>query len=58
MTPEETLKYWRENLSCEEQVKMQLADSYANADNKKEWEFLNKISKLIENESTSKPTRI
>jgi len=47
----ETLNFWRENLSCEEQVKRQLAESYCNAENKSEYDFLNEISKLIENEN-------
>jgi len=47
MTAKETLKYWREKLSCEEQVKMQLAQEYLNANSKKEINFLNDIYKLI-----------
>jgi hypothetical protein len=47
MNAEETLKYWRENLSCEEQVKRQLADEYANADTKEEIKLLDEIWKLV-----------
>jgi hypothetical protein len=47
MTPEETLKYWRENLSSEEQVKRQLSEEYANADTEERIIFLDKISELI-----------
>lgn len=46
-TPEETLKYWRDNLSCEEQVKMQLSEEYLNAYTDEEISFLNKIHNLI-----------
>lgn len=47
MTLKETLIYWRKTLSCEEQVKRQLSDEYANADTNKRIEFLDCISKLI-----------
>lgn len=53
MDAQETLKYWRENLSCEEQVKRQLADEYTNASTKEEIELLNEIRELIyDNTST------
>jgi hypothetical protein len=52
MNAEETLKYWRDKLSCEEQVKIQLSDEYANADTKEEIKLLNEIRQLVyENES-------
>ena len=47
MNPEETLKYWRDNLSCEEQVKMQLSEEYLNAYTDEEISFLNNIHNLI-----------
>lgn len=51
MNAEETLIFWRENLSCEEHVKRQLADEYANAGTKEEIKLLNEIWKLVyENE--------
>jgi hypothetical protein len=46
-TPEETLKNWRNNLSCEEQVKRQLSDEFANAETQEELDRLNKIWDLI-----------
>lgn len=59
MTAEETLKYWRKNLSCEEQVKKQLAQEYFNANSKKEINFLNDIYKLInKNNGKTKSNRI
>lgn len=50
MNPQETLKYWRDNLSCEEQVKRQLLEEYLNADTYEEIEFLDKIYDLINEE--------
>lgn len=47
MNAEETLKFWRDNLSCEEQVKRQLSDKYANTDSKEEMKLLNEIWKLV-----------
>lgn len=47
MNEEETLKYWRDNLSCEEQVKMQLTEEYLNAKTHEEISFLDKIYDLI-----------
>jgi len=47
MTAEETLKHWRENLSCEEQVRRQLAEEIANADTLKEMDLLSEIWILI-----------
>jgi hypothetical protein len=49
MTAEETLKYWRDNLSCEEQVKMQLSEEINNADTLEEMNLLNEIWILIYN---------
>ena len=49
MTAEETLKYWRDNLSCDDQVKRQLAEEYANARTKKDNMLLDKIFDLIYN---------
>lgn len=59
MTAEKTLKYWRDNLSCEEQVKMQLLDEYANADTPEEILKLKEISRLLEKEkiTSSKHTK-
>jgi len=50
MNPEETLKYWRNNLSCEEQVKMQLSEEYINAQTDEYIIFLDKIYNLIYSE--------
>ena len=47
MTPEETLKYWRDNLSCEEQVKRQLLEEYVNSETEEYDIFLDKIYDLI-----------
>jgi len=47
MTPEEKIKYWRENLCNDEAVKRQLCEEYANADTLEEIEFLDKIHYLI-----------
>jgi len=48
MNAKETLEYWRKELSCEEQVKMQLAEEYANASNQAEYLFLEEIRKLMD----------
>lgn len=47
MTSIEKLDYWRKHLSCEEQVKMQLAEEYANTDNKEEIKLLDEIWELV-----------
>jgi len=56
MTPKETLEYWRKELSCEEQVKMQWADEYANASDKAEYLFLEEIRKLMDEPKLTKPS--
>ena len=47
MTAQETLKHWRDNLSCEAQVKRQLADEMNNADTLEEMNLLNEIYILV-----------
>ncbi|AGH56713.1 hypothetical protein Phi19:2_gp096 [Cellulophaga phage phi19:2] len=46
---ESTLQYWRDNLSCEAQVKRQLADEYANAESQENIEILDEIWDLVYN---------
>jgi hypothetical protein len=47
MIGEETLKSWRIKLNCENAVKRQLAEEYANADTKEEIKLLDEIWELI-----------
>lgn len=49
MEAKNRLEYWRKNLSCEEQIKRQLADEYANACTKEEIKLLDEIRNLIYN---------
>lgn len=41
------LKHWRKQLKCEEAVKRQLAEEYANADTKEEIKILDEVHELI-----------
>tara|TARA_R110000782_G_scaffold185188_1_gene275423 strand:+ start:148 stop:318 length:171 start_codon:yes stop_codon:yes gene_type:complete len=54
MDAKNKLEYWRKNLSCEEQVKRQLAEEYANADTKEEINLLDEIWGLIYNKTLTK----
>ena len=49
MEAKNKLEYWRKHLNCEEAVKRQLADEYANADTKEEIKLLDEIWDLIYN---------
>jgi hypothetical protein len=49
MEAKKKLEYWRKHLNCEEAVKRQLADEYANADTKEEIKLLDEIWDLIYN---------
>ena len=49
MKAKNKLEYWRKNLSCEEQVKRQLVDEYANAETKEDIKLLDEIWELIYN---------
>jgi len=50
MEAKNKLEYWRKHLKCEEAVKRQLADEYANADTKEDIKLLDEIWDLIYNQ--------